>query len=271
MSAAPESTNAPVSHPFRVDGRIALITGAGPKNGNALSLVFAEGGAAVAVSDKVFERAEANAQAVSDAGGRAIAVEIDITDLDAVRRGVAQVERELGPIDILIQNAGTLEARPEKGYTGGQLGPFLQSDPSEWHKLIDLNIFGTFNCIYAIAPGMRDRGWGRIVLVSATAAARGRNHGHATYAAGKAGAEGALRHIAIEHVNDGITINSIAVGAMQGNIDTEMVRQSLAELPSSRGGSPWDVAFTARWLASEEANWVTAQTIHVNGGNYQRG
>jgi NAD(P)-dependent dehydrogenase (short-subunit alcohol dehydrogenase family) len=254
---------------FRVDGKVALVTGAGPNNGHAIAVALAGSGADVAVSDLSAAHSERGAELVVGTGRRSIAVPLDITDLDAVRAGVGLVEQELGPIDILVNNAGTVE--PRDGLSGGQMGQFVDSDPAIWHRWIDLNIYGSLNCIHSTLSGMIDRGWGRVVQISSGAGSRGLPSGHATYGAGKAGIEAAVRHIAIENAAKGVTLNSVALGAIAiseatHNPEIDRIR---ASIPIPREGRPDEVAAAVLWLASDAGEWVTAQTIHVNGGVYQ--
>jgi NAD(P)-dependent dehydrogenase (short-subunit alcohol dehydrogenase family) len=252
-----------------MDGRVALVTGAGPNNGHAIVVALAEAGADVAISDLNPTHAERGANSVTAAGRRATAVPFDITDLEAVRAGVAQAERDLGPIDILVNNAGTIE--PRDGMSGGQMGPFVDSDPAIWHRWIDLNLYGSLHCVHAVLRGMVERGWGRVVQISSAAGARGTAGGTSTYGAGKAAIEGALRHIAIENATTGVTVNSIALGAIASPdaISSPSLDALRAAVPVGRTGRPDEVAGAVVWLASEVGGWVTAQTIHVNGGLYQ--
>jgi NAD(P)-dependent dehydrogenase (short-subunit alcohol dehydrogenase family) len=211
----------------------------------------------------------AGADAICAAGGRAIAVPIDITDLDAVRAGVAQVENELGSVDILVNNAGTIE--PRNGMSGGQLGQFIDSDPLIWHRWIDLNLYGSLYCIHSVLPQMVARGWGRVIQISAGGAARGMSSGHSMYGAGKAAIEAAVRHIAIENAKRGVTANSLALGPMDmgdavHNPELDAIR---ASVPIGRQGRPEEVGAAVVWLASDACEWMTGQTIHLNGGIYQ--
>ncbi len=258
-------------HEYRADGKVALVTGAGPNNGHAIASALAAAGADVAVSDLRPENADAGAALVTELGRRAVAVPFDITDLDAVRAGVAAVEAELGPVDILVNNAGTIE--PRDGKSGGQMGLFLESDPAIWHRWIDLNVYGSLNCIHSVLRGMVDRGWGRVVQISSGAGSRGLPTGHSTYGAGKAAIEAAVRHIAIESGTNGVTLNSVAVGPLNikgaGAASNEGIDRIRASVPVGRVGEPEDIAAAVRWLASDAGAWITAQTIHVNGGTFQ--
>ena len=146
----------------QLDGRIGLVTGAGRSVGLGIAQELAEAGVSVAVNDLHPERAEAALKQITSGGGRAIAAPFDVGNLEAVRAGIARIEQELGPIDILVNNAGIPEGI-------GMTGPFVDSDPAQWHHNIDLNLYGSMYCIRTVLPGMKARGWGRIIQVSSGA------------------------------------------------------------------------------------------------------
>ena len=150
----------------QLDGKIARVTGAGRSVGLGIAQELAEAGASVAVNDLHPQRAEAALKEIQPAGGRVIAAPFDVTKLEAVQAGIARVERELGPIGILVNNAGIPEGI-------GATGPFVESDPSQWHFNIDLNLYGSRYCIRTVLPGMAQRGWGRIIQISSGAGSRG--------------------------------------------------------------------------------------------------
>jgi 3-oxoacyl-[acyl-carrier protein] reductase len=259
---------------FSIEGRVALVTGAGPNNGRAIAVALAEGGAAVAVSDLRPGAAEAIREEVAGMGARVVSVPFDVTDRGAVLTGVAEVQRELGPIDILVNNAGMLPPEaiePGSGHSGGQMGLFVDSDPAIWHRWIDVNLYGSLNCIHAVLRGMIERGWGRVVQISSASAARGTATGLSTYGAGKAGIEAAIRHISMEVAATGVTLNSLALGAVGGveRVGFPPRDEHLAGIPAGRLGDPHEVAAAVRWLVSPEAAYVMGSTIHMNGGKYQ--
>jgi NAD(P)-dependent dehydrogenase (short-subunit alcohol dehydrogenase family) len=254
---------------FRLDGRVALVTGAGPNNGHAFVKTLAEAGADVAVSDLNDANSQEGARLAGELGRHSISVPFDITDLNAVKAGVAVAADALGPIDILVNNAGTIE--PREGMSGGQMGIFAESDPAIWHRWIDINIYGSLHCMYAVLPGMIRREHGRIIQISSGAASRGLGSGSVAYGAGKAGIESAVRHIAIENAKLGITVNSVAVGPITapGAVSNPAVDAIRASVPVGRLGTPDEIAAAVLWLASESAGFTTGQTIHVNGGVLQ--
>jgi 3-oxoacyl-[acyl-carrier protein] reductase len=247
-------------------GKVALVTGAGPNNGRAIADALGAGGATVVASDLRAEHAEEAAASVVKAGGTAMAVPFDITDLDAVQRGVRRIEKEVGPVDILVQNAGL--PSPQPGQTGGYLGQFKDSDPSLWPRWIDINMYGSMNCIWTVLAGMVNRGWGRIVQISSGAGSRGLPTGHSVYGASKAGIEGLLRHVAIEVAESGVRLNALALGSIDtpGRPENDKTRLTFSRIPVHRRGRPDEVAGAVMWLCSDAGDYVTGQTVHVNGG-----
>jgi NAD(P)-dependent dehydrogenase (short-subunit alcohol dehydrogenase family) len=240
---------------FDLTGRVALVTGAGQGVGRAIATAFAGQGASVAVNDFHADRAEAVAHEITGAKGRAIAVTADVRDLDAWRVMVADVEARLGPVDILVNNAGI----PVEGMA---LTKFLDIPPEEWRRFVEVNLYGVLNGAYAIAPGMCERGFGRIITISSDAGRIGVGFGVSVYGAAKAGAVGLSRHLAVEFGPSGVTVNTLSLGT----IEREGMSLSARAIPRGRHGRPEDVAAAAVWLASDEGDWVTGQTIPVNGG-----
>jgi NAD(P)-dependent dehydrogenase (short-subunit alcohol dehydrogenase family) len=252
-----------------LDGKVAVVTGAGRSVGLGIAQELAEAGASVAVNDLHPDRAKEAVGEVRSAGGKVIAAPFDVSKLDDVRAALAKIEKELGPVDIVVNNAGI----PEEA---GALGRFKDSDPAIWHKWIDLNLFGSLYMIRTVLPGMVERGWGRIIQISSGSGSRGIPAGVSLYGAGKAGIEGALRHIAIEEAKSGVTFNSIALGLMANTAGNTQITApgvaapgTLAAVPMGRLGDPREIGACAVWLASDKAGFVTGQTIHVNGGTYQ--
>jgi 3-oxoacyl-[acyl-carrier protein] reductase len=247
-------------------GKIALVTGAGPNNGRAIAEALGTAGATVVASDLNAQHAEDTAAAARRAGGSATAVPFDITDLDAVQRGVRRIEKELGPVDILVQNAGL--PSPQPGQTGGHLGQFKDSDPGLWPRWIDINLYGSMNCIWMVLASMVDRGWGRIVQISSASGSRGLPTGGSVYGASKAGIEGLLRHVAMEVAESGVRVNSLALGSIDtpGRPENDETRLTFRRIPVHRRGRPDEVAGAVMWLCSDAGDYVTGQTVHVNGG-----
>ena len=240
---------------FDLTGRVALVTGAGQGVGTGIAASLAAAGAAVAVNDLVPERASAVAGTLGDG---AVAVAFDVTDLDAVRAGVAEVERALGPVDVLVNNAGI----PAAGFPQVT---FAESDPALWRRFVDLNLYGVLNCTHAVVGGMCERGRGRIVTISSEAGRLGLGIGVSLYGAAKAGAGGLMRHLAVEVAPSGVTANCLSLGLMD-NVPGEWAEAMARRVPRGRLGSPADVGAAVVFLASDEAGWITGQVLPVNGG-----
>ncbi|MCD9623308.1 SDR family NAD(P)-dependent oxidoreductase [Rhabdothermincola salaria] len=245
---------------FELEDKVALVTGAGQNVGAGIARLLAEQGAAVAVNDIRPERAADTVAAIEAAGGRAVAIGFDVTDHQAVAAGVAEVEGTLGPVDVLVNNAGN------GGAEGMRPTQFRESDPASWRGPIDVNLYGVLNCSHAVINGMCERGWGRIITIASGAGLVGLNIGVSPYAAGKGGAIGFMRHLAIENARYGVTANTLAIGLMT-NEDQSVTEALARQIPTKRTGVPEDIGYACVYLASPEAEWVTGQTIQINGGS----
>lgn len=241
---------------FDLTCRTALVTGAGQNVGAGIARALAAQGATVAVNDVRAERAEAVAAEILAAGGKAIAAPFDVTDLASVERGVAA----LGAVDILVNNAGN------GGEERMRPRPFIEMDPAEWEGPIRVNLYGVMHCCKAVLAGMCERGWGRIVTISSGAGTAGVAIGVSPYSAGKGGGLSFTRTLALEVARHGVTANTVALGLMT-NPDPTVTAGIAKSIPVRRTGVPEDIAAVCVWLASDEASWVTAQTIQVNGGS----
>ena len=244
---------------FDLTGRVALVTGAGQNVGAGIVRALAARGAAVAVNDVVGERAEAVVVSLAASGRPSVAVPFDVTQPDAVVRGVADAASSLGPLDILVNNAGVPE--------GMALAPFRGMDRRRWREFVDLNLYGVLHCTRAVIDGMCDRGWGRVITISSGAGQVGLAVGVSLYGAAKGGAIAFMRHLALEVAGSGVTANTLALGLMDNVGDSETVAALAATIPVGRLGTPEDVGAAVVFLASDEAAWITGQTLGVNGGS----
>lgn len=248
---------------FSLTGHRALVTGAGQGVGAGIALALAAQGAAVAVNDLHADRADATTGRVQQAGGTAVAVPFDVTDAGAVADGIAAAEGPIGgPVDILVNNAGVPE--------GMGLRPFRELDPGEWARYVDLNLYGSLHCIHAVLDPMCETGWGRIVQISSGAGRTGLASGVSLYGASKSGIEGFVRHLALEVARQGVTVNSVALGLMDNlpeDTSSDAIRAIARRVPAGRLGSPADVGAAVVYLASDEAAWMTGQTLGLNGGS----
>ena len=238
-------------------GRTALVTGAGQNVGAEIARVLASRGATVGVNDLFADRAERVAEEIRAAGGKAEPVVADVTDLAAVREAFGL----FGPIDVLVNNAGI-------PVTGISMKRFVDEDPESWRAFVDLNVYGPLNCTHTALPGMLERGWGRVITISSESARVG-DKLIATYAASKGAGPALMRSLAKEVGRSGITCNSLSL-ATQNNagVDegSDMALKQLRAYAVPRLGKASDVAAAVAWLVSDDASWVTGQTIPVNGG-----
>jgi 3-oxoacyl-[acyl-carrier protein] reductase len=254
---------------FDLGGRVALVTGAGRGVGAGISRQLASQGASVAVNDIVAERAASVAAELVAAGGQAVAVPFDVTVTEAVVDAVARIETELGPVDILVNNAGNF------GEGEMPLGSFRELPPETWQAPIAVNIFGVFNCCHAVIGGMVERRWGRVITISSGAALTGLRLGVAAYGASKGASIAFTRHLAMENARFGVTANTLALGLMAADDQSEnpgdhagtAVSGLAKSIPVGRLGTPADIGYLCGYLASSEASWMTGQTIPINGGS----
>jgi 3-oxoacyl-[acyl-carrier protein] reductase len=246
----------------RLEGKIALVTGSSRGIGAAIARLFAQEGAKVAVHGRDSKALAAVHAEIERAGGRAIQVVGDTTrmaDIEAMRR---RIEQELGPIDILVANAGGSFSPP---------GPLEEITEEEWHASVEGNLTATFLTVKSVLPGMKKRKAGNIITISSSAARRANPRSPVPYAAAKAGIEILTQHLATQVGPFGIRVNCIApetiVTERNRQWISEAVQRELIEVhPIRRLGTPEDVARTALFLASEEAGWITGIVVDVAGG-----
>jgi 2-hydroxycyclohexanecarboxyl-CoA dehydrogenase len=237
--------------------RVAFVTGAGRGIGREIATALAAQGRAVAVADMRVESAEDTAAAI---GG--LAVTVDVTDSGAVAGAIARTEAELGPIDVLVNNAGWDELRP-----------FVDTDEAFWDRIIDINYKGCLRVTRAVLPGMLERGWGRIVNISSDAARVG-SSGEAVYAGAKGAIVSFTKTIAREAARRGVTANVVCPGPTATPLMDEMVGAGGEKLmdamvravPMKRLAQPAEIAGAVAFLTSDGAGYITGQTLSVSGG-----
>jgi 3-oxoacyl-[acyl-carrier protein] reductase len=252
-------------------GRVGFVTGAGQGAGRAIALALAEHNAGgVIVNDFSRERAEAVTAEIAALGVRALASVCDVGDSAAVKAAMAEGAAALGPIAMLVNNAGN--AGPTA--TMGRSPLFWQTDPAEWDHYFHTNLFGVMNCCHAALPAMAEAGWGRIVTVVSDAGRVGEPR-LAVYGAAKAAAAGFIRSIAREGGRYGITANAISLSSLEPQMDepakaaflaSDQAKRMTSSYTVRRLGKPADVAAMALFLCSDAAEWITGQTYPVNGG-----
>lgn len=248
----------------RFQDKTIVVTGGGGGIGGATCRRFGAEGAKVAVFDLNLEAAEKVAAAIRAAGGCAQAFRCDITDRASVDAAVVETETTLGPIDVLVNNAGW-----------DVFKPFLKTVPAEWERLIAINLSGALHMLHAVLPGMAERKRGRIVNV-ASDAARGGSSGEAVYSACKGGLVALSKTLAREHARQGITVNvvcpgptdtALLAGVAEGARDPAKLLEAFrSAIPLGRLGQPDDLAGAIVFFGSDDASFITGQVVSVSGG-----
>jgi 2-hydroxycyclohexanecarboxyl-CoA dehydrogenase len=244
--------------------KTVIVTGGGGGIGGATCRRFAAEGAKVAVFDMNLETAQKVADDIQASGGRAAAFKCDITDRAAVDAAVAQAQADLGPIDVLVNNAGWDVFRP-----------FTKTTPDQWDKLISINLTGALHMHHAVLPGMVARKSGRIVNIASDAARVG-SSGEAVYAACKGGLVAFSKTIAREHARHNITVNVVCPGPTdtalfadykEGAGNPEKLMEAFTRaIPLGRIGQPDDLPGAILFFASDDAGFITGQVLSVSGG-----
>jgi acetoacetyl-CoA reductase len=236
--------------------RVAIVTGGTRGIGEAISLALREMGMTVAAN---YAGNDEKAYAFTQRTGIK-SYKWDVSDFDACQAGVAQVEADLGPVDVLVNNAGITRD-----------GILSKMNRESWQDVIDTNLGGCFNMAKAVFAGMRDRSWGRIVNIGSVNGQAGQ-YGQVNYAAAKSGIHGFTKALAQEGARNGITVNAIA----PGYIDTEMVAavpqdvlaKIVAKIPVGRLGHAEEIARGVAFLCAEDAGFITGSTLSINGGQH---
>ena len=240
-----------------VQDRVAIVTGGSRGIGQAISELFAQNGAKVIIWDVLDEGAEV-AEAINKSGGTAEFVKLSVTDKPAIEAAVQDAVSKYGKIDILINNAGITRDKS-----------LLKMDDSEWNAVIDVNLNSIYHCCKAVAPVMKENGYGRIISASSTTGLRG-NYGQTNYAATKAGILGMTKTMAVELGRYGITVNAIAPGytqtPMTDAIPDNIKALAKTQIPVGFLAEPMDLAFGYLFLASDEARFVSGICLPIDGG-----
>ena len=242
------------------ENHVALVTGASQGIGRAIALALAEKGAALALAARNQEKLEAVAREVEALGARALPVVMDVTDEASIRAGIKQASEHFGFVDILVNNAGI---------TRDQLA--LRIKREDWDAVLQTNLTSAFIASQAVLQGMVRRRWGRIINITSIVGQTG-NPGQANYVASKAGLIGLTKSLALEVASRQITVNAVAPGfiatAMTDALGETTAAKLIERIPLGRIGTDRDIAAAVRFLASEEAAYITGQVLNVNGGMY---
>jgi 3-oxoacyl-[acyl-carrier protein] reductase len=244
-----------------LSGKVALITGAARGIGAGIATVLARHGADIGVNDlRGKEQAEAVCRQIEALGRKVIFVQADVTDSQAVERLVAEIEHTLGPISILVNNAGYNPIRT-----------ILETSDEQWDWMLDLNLKAYFRCTKAVLRGMMARKDGRIINISSISGQRGGLSGDVDYSAAKAGILGFTRSLARWAAPHGILVNAVAPGyinteQLMENVNPERLAKRIEEIPLKRIGTPEEIGEVVAFLAGPGSNYIVGEVISVNGG-----
>ena len=244
--------------------KVAFVSGSGRGIGRAIAIALAESGHAVAVGDLREPEGSETVELIRKGGGKALFVPLDVADSASVQAALKRAVDELGAVDVLVNNAGWDE-----------LKPFTATDEAFWQKVVDINYLGTLRLIHAVLPGMLERKWGRIISISSDAARVG-----SSFEAVYSGAKGAIisftKTLAREVARKGVTLNTVCPGPTDTNLLAEIagdgalgdkIRNALINaVPMKRVGKPEDIPGAVLFLSSDDAAFITGQTISVSGG-----
>jgi 3-oxoacyl-[acyl-carrier protein] reductase len=240
-------------------GRVAIVTGGAQGIGLAIAHRLARAGAQVAIADIGDQRAEQAVAMLRGEGLQAISAGVDVSDEPAVARMLETVHRELGPVAILVNNAGV----------SGGTASVQDIEPSSWDRTIAINLRGVFLCCRAVLPDMLAAGYGRIVNVASIAGKEG-NPGLSAYSASKAAVIGFTKSLAKEVATTGIIVNAISPAVIQTDILSQLRQETIdymvSRIPMGRTGKPEEVAALVHWLAGDECSFTTGQCLDISGG-----
>lgn len=244
-----------------LDGKVALVTGGSGGLGRMHCLVLAQNGADIVMTANTNpDKAEAVAEEVRKLGRKALPIKVDISIEDEVAKGVARVKQELGPVDILVNNAAFGIVRAVT---------IVNMDKKDWDRDLETNLTGAFNCIKAVMPDMLERKWGRIINVSSVTGILG-GMGQASYAATKAGLLGLTKTVALEGARQNVTCNAVVLGVFDGgsfyDVAPEFRERIIKKVALHRPGNPEELSNVIAFLASDESSYVTGIEMIVSGG-----
>ena len=240
--------------------RVAMVTGGSRGIGRAISLSLSGAGFDIVVASPEIEKNEDVAELIRQGGGTASTLNLDVSSLESVRQSFAQVTREKGRVDVLVNNAGI---------TRDALA--VRMKPEDWDLVLRINLTGAFYCAQQALPGMMKNRWGRIVNIASVVGQSG-NPGQANYVSTKAGIIGLTKCLAQEVASRNITVNAVAPGFVETDMTAvlpqEVKDRMLAQIPLKRMGKPEDIAAAVRFLVSDDASYITGAILNVNGGMY---
>jgi 3-oxoacyl-[acyl-carrier protein] reductase len=244
----------------RMTNRTAFVTGASRGIGRAIALALGKAGARIVVASNEPENNEKVASEIREAGGEAVTVYLDLSSPESIKDAFGTVLKQFGYIDILVNNAGVTKD-----------GLAVRMKPADWDLVLNINLRGAFLAAQQALPGMMKERWGRIVNIASVVGQSG-NPGQANYVASKAGVIGLTKALAQEVGSRNITVNAVAPGFIETDMTAKLTPEQrdamLAKVPLKRAGLPEDVAAAVKFLASDDAAYITGHILSVNGGMY---
>src|SRR4030043_124270 len=246
---------------MNIKDKVALVTGGSGGLGGVHCLSLATAGFKVAVAAHTqMEKAKAVVEKIKAMGKQAMAIKMDVANLEEVEIGIKTIEKTLGPIDVLVNNAATGIVRA---------ATIVRTKIQDWAGDLAVNLTGPFNTIKTCLPGMMERGWGRIINISSIAGTMG-GAGQCSYATTKAGLIGLTRTVALEAARKGVTCNAIVLGVMNGGafheVTPEFQERIIRTTALRRAGSPEELSHVVVFLASDESSYITGEAIEISGG-----